>query len=81
MVRLQNEGTYPAAFAAIRAPVLMLHGAVDPHPGSMIQTSLAPHVSRLEYHEWQRCGHYPWLERAVRDDFFGCLRRWLARRF
>jgi pimeloyl-ACP methyl ester carboxylesterase len=44
----------------------------------MIRASLAPHIPQLEYHEWERCGHYPWLERAVRDDFFSLLRNWLT---
>jgi pimeloyl-ACP methyl ester carboxylesterase len=78
MLRLQEEGVYPAAFVAIEAPVLMLHGAVDPHPGRMIRVSLAPYLPQLEYLEWERCGHYPWLERAVRDEFFAILRTWLA---
>lgn len=78
MLRLQAEGVYPAAFATIRAPVLMLHGAVDPHPGRMIRTVLARHLSQLEYYEWARCGHYPWLEKAVGDEFFAVLRRWLV---
>jgi pimeloyl-ACP methyl ester carboxylesterase len=76
-LRLQREGLHPAAFASIEAPVLMLHGAADPHPGPLIRVSLAPYVRRLAYHEWPRCGHYPWLERAVREDFFARLRRWL----
>ena len=78
MLRLQAEGVYPAAFAAIDVPVLMLHGAADPHPGRMIRASLAPHLPQLEYREWHRCGHYPWLEKAVRDEFFSALRGWLA---
>jgi len=61
------------------APVLMLHGAVDPHPGQMIRANLEPHLPQLEYLEWQRCGHYPWLERAVRGEFFAVLHEWLAR--
>jgi pimeloyl-ACP methyl ester carboxylesterase len=81
MVRLQAEGVYPAAFSAIKAPVLMLHGAVDPHPGPMIRASLEPHLPQLEYLEWERCGHYPWLERAVREEFFAVLHSWLARQF
>ena len=79
MVRLQEEGVYPAAFAAITSPVLMLHGAYDPHPGEMIRDSLAPYLPQLEYFEWERCGHDPWLERAVRDEFFTVVREWLAR--
>ncbi|MCZ6596794.1 MAG: alpha/beta hydrolase [Planctomycetota bacterium] len=80
MLRLQGEGAYPAAFAAIDAPVLMLHGAVDPHPGKLIRDSLTPHLPQLEYREWEPCGHYPWLERAVRDEFFAVLREWIALR-
>jgi pimeloyl-ACP methyl ester carboxylesterase len=81
MLRLQAEEVYPAAFVAIRKPVVMLHGAFDPHPGRLIRASLEPHLPQLEYHEWERCGHYPWLERAVRDEFSAVLRQWLARRF
>jgi pimeloyl-ACP methyl ester carboxylesterase len=80
MVRLQNEGVYPAAFAVIKSPVLMLHGARDPHPGGMIRASLARYIPQLEYREWERCGHYPWLEKATRDEFFSVLRNWLANR-
>jgi pimeloyl-ACP methyl ester carboxylesterase len=79
MVRLQEEGRYPAAFAAIESPVLMLHGAFDPHPGRMIRASLEPHLAGLEYTEWERCGHYPWAEKAVRKEFYAVLKRWLAK--
>jgi len=44
-VQLQEAGVYPAAFAAITSPVLMLHSTYDPHPGQMIRASLAP-ISR-----------------------------------
>jgi len=81
MLRLQEQGVYPAAFAAIDAPVLMLHGAFDPHPGPMIRASLEPHLPQLEYREWERCGHYPWLEKAAREEFYAVLREWLARQF
>jgi len=81
MLRLQEQGVYPAAFAAIDAPVLMLHGTVDPHPGPMIRESLQPYLPQLEYREWERCGHYPWMERAASDQFFAVLRSWLAQHF
>jgi len=77
MLRLQGAGVYPAAFAAIAAPVLIAHGAHDPHPGRLIRASLVPYIPELEYREWDRCGHYPWRERAVRDEFFAVLGAWL----
>lgn len=79
MVRLQEEGVYPAAFRTIECPVLMLHGDFDPHPGDMIRDSLLPHLPRLEFHEWPRCGHYPWIEREWRSAFFSRLLEWLGR--
>jgi len=78
MVRLQDRGVYPAAFATIRSRLLMLHGAYDPHPGALIRDSLAPYLPQLEYKEWERCGHRPWSEREVRADFFTVLRNWLT---
>lgn len=78
MLRCQDEGLYPAAFAAIQAPVLLLHGSYDPHPGPLIRASLQPHLPQLEYRELPRCGHTPWRERHARAPFFARLRRWLT---
>jgi pimeloyl-ACP methyl ester carboxylesterase len=80
MLRLQERGVYPSAFAAIRSPVLMLHGAADPHPGRMILESLRPHIPQIEYCELEQCGHYPWLEKAARGQFFATLKTWLSAR-
>ena len=78
MIRLQKEGVYPAAFTAIKSPAIMLHGAYDPHPGRMIHASLTPYLPQLEYHQWDRCGHTPWLEKYARDDVFATLHTWLG---
>lgn len=75
MLRLQAEGRYPAAFAAITAPVLMVHGADDPHPGAMIRDSLP--IPQLVYRELPRCGHYPWHERHARAEFISIVREFL----
>jgi pimeloyl-ACP methyl ester carboxylesterase len=79
MLRMQAEGIYPAAFAAIKVPVLMIHGTYDPLPGRLIFQGLRPYLPQLEYRELERCGHYPWLERAAADPFFSLVRDWLAR--
>ncbi len=78
MLRLQTEGVYPASFSAIDIPTLMLHGAYDPHPGHMIYESLKPYLRFLSYKEWQACGHYPWLEREVKEAFYATLHDWLS---
>jgi len=78
MLRLQRNGTYPASFAAIRCPVLMLHGDADPHPGPLTYEDLREHIPHLEYRELQRCGHSPCLERQARKDFVEHLETWLV---
>jgi len=79
-LRLQEEGVEPAAFAAIRAPVLMLHGEQDPHPGPQIRDSLRPFLPQLRYRSFPRCGHSPWRERHAREPFLAALREWLQAR-
>ena len=80
VLRLQAEGVEPAAFAAIRAPVLMLHGDDDPHPGSEIRDLLRRHVPGLSYLGFARCGHDPWRERHAREPFLRALERWVLER-
>jgi pimeloyl-ACP methyl ester carboxylesterase len=77
MIRLQETGVYPSSFRAIKVPVLLLHGLHDPHPGHLIREHLAEYIPQIEYIEWEMCGHYPWLERAVRDEFLEKVRTWL----
>lgn len=77
-IHLQEQGYHPQAFSKITSPVLMLHGAYDPHPGQMIYDNLKQHISHLEYMEWEECGHEPWVEKSVREDFFRFLILWLT---
>jgi len=79
MLRLQSQRIYPSGFADIIAPVLMLHGDYDPHPGPTIRDGLLPFIPHLEYFELPKCGHEPWRERHARDRFFEVLKEWLSR--
>jgi pimeloyl-ACP methyl ester carboxylesterase len=73
----QEDGREPAAFSAIRIPVLMLHGAEDPHPGALTRDVLRAVLPQLEYVELERCGHIPWVERHARHRFLQLLEAWL----
>ena len=77
MMRLQSEGVYPAAFSRVTVPVVMLHGADDPHPGEPTWNCLRTVMPQLEYCELPGCGHYPWYERHARHGFFELLQQWL----
>jgi len=75
---LQERGVQPAEFKAIQAPVTMIHGQDDPHPGSLIFESLAPFIGNIQYRELPRCGHTPWLERQAKEKFYSLLAECLA---
>ena len=81
MMRCQEDGLYPQSFTSIEVPVIMLHGSDDPHPGTMIRDILRRYIPHLEYHEFQRCGHDPEVEKYARDDFFALMKDWLKNRF
>ena len=78
MLRLQEEGVYPARFARIRSKVTLIQGAQDTHPGRLIRASLESALPELDYVELERCGHYPWLERQAREPFLTALRAALS---
>ena len=73
VISLQERGVQPAEFARIQAPVTMIHGDKDPHPGSLIYKSLATFINDIQYREVSRCGHIPWIEREAKDVFFKLL--------
>ncbi|MEJ2693461.1 MAG: alpha/beta hydrolase, partial [Candidatus Thiodiazotropha sp.] len=79
MMRCQEEDVYPQAFAAIKGPVIMLHGDYDPHPGRMTRDTLRQTIPHLEYREFEKCGHTPWMERDAREDFLAVLSEWITR--
>ena len=81
VLRLQADGIEPQRFASITQPVLMLHGADDPHPGSAIRETLRQYIPGLEYKELPNAGHKPWLERTARDHFLATLNAWLEPHF
>jgi pimeloyl-ACP methyl ester carboxylesterase len=77
VLRRQDDGIEPQAFAAITAPVLMLHGDDDPHPGVAVRDTLRPFLPQLKYVGIARCGHLPWLEQDGREPCLRALRTWL----
>jgi pimeloyl-ACP methyl ester carboxylesterase len=70
---LQESGVQPAEFARVKAPVIMIHGSEDPHPGALIHQSLVPLVRDIQFQELRRCGHKPWVEQEAKEKFHELL--------
>ena len=81
VLRLQHEEIEPGIFSAITAPVLMIHGDTDPHPGGQTHDLLLRYIPQIEYVEMERCGHEPWRERYARDHFLDILRKWILKNY
>jgi pimeloyl-ACP methyl ester carboxylesterase len=77
-VALQEQRVQPAEFSRITAPVTMIHGDADPHPGRLIHASLTPFIRDIRYIEVPRCGHKPWIERHAAEAFDAVLVECLA---
>ena len=68
-LHLQDRGLQPREFAGIRAPVTMIHGDRDPHPGKMIYRILKRYVDNIRYIGIPECGHTPWIEEKAAGWF------------
>ena len=64
---LKNE------FSKISIPVIVIHGDYDPHPIEGIQSFLENCLENVHFHLLSNCGHYPWLERQARSEFYTIL--------
>jgi pimeloyl-ACP methyl ester carboxylesterase len=73
VLSLQEQGTQPEEFMHIKAPVTMIHGNEDPHPGPLIYKSLAKFIRDIKYLELSRCGHKPWIESEAKNEFYRFL--------
>jgi pimeloyl-ACP methyl ester carboxylesterase len=58
----------------IKCPVVAIHGDYDPHPAGGVKLSLSRVIKDFKFILLQKCGHYPWLERYARDEFYKILK-------
>lgn len=59
----------------IQCPVVAVHGDFDLRPARVVQESLSAVIKDFRFHLLEKCGHYPWMERHARDNFFEILRK------
>jgi pimeloyl-ACP methyl ester carboxylesterase len=59
----------------IHCPVVAIHGDYDPHPYEGVKIPLSSILADFRFILIEKCGHIPWIERNVRDEFFDILKR------
>ncbi len=70
---LRRSGRLLEMGKSIRCPVLALHGDFDPHPAEGVREPLSRVLTDFRLLLLLHCGHYPWFERAAREEFFSIL--------
>lgn len=54
----------------IQCPVVAIHGDYDPHPAEGVWKPLSKVLNNFHYFILENCGHYPWIERQAKDQFY-----------
>ncbi len=74
-VALRDRPSYlREEFSKINVPVTIIHGDYDPHLLTGIEPFLTSCISDITTHVLPNCGHYPWMERQAKDEFYRLLR-------
>ena len=59
----------------IECPVVAIQGDYDPHLAEGVKAPLSRVLKDFRFIPLEKCGHYPWMERHARDEFFKVLRK------
>lgn len=73
--KLRGRGELLSMAERIECPVVAIHGDYDPHPAGGVREPLSRVLKDFRFVLLERCGHYPWLERHARDEFYRVLKR------
>jgi pimeloyl-ACP methyl ester carboxylesterase len=73
-VELRHNGGLLKLGSLIQCPVLAIHGDYDPHPAEGVEKPLSRVVKDFRFVLLKSCGHEPWNERAVNDDFYQIIK-------
>ena len=71
---LRSSGKLLKLGRNIQCPVVAIHGNYDPHPPEGVKGPLSRTLRDFRFILLEKCGHRPWLEKAVRDRLYDILR-------
>lgn len=71
---LRQNGTLVLLGERIECPVVAIHGDSDPHPAEGVRKPLSKVLKNFRFILLEKCGHYPWIEKYAKDEFFKILK-------
>ncbi|HVQ01250.1 MAG TPA: alpha/beta hydrolase [Candidatus Thermoplasmatota archaeon] len=76
---MRRSGKLLAFARRVRCPVVAIHGAYDPHPYEGVERPLSNIIREFTFILLQHCGHYPWMERDAKKEFYAVLEKELQK--
>ncbi len=71
--RMRRSGQLLQLASRVTCTVVAIHGEEDPHPAEGVREPLTQVLRDFRFISLADCGHYPWFERAAREEFFDLL--------
>jgi pimeloyl-ACP methyl ester carboxylesterase len=59
----------------LHCPVVAIHGDYDPHPYEGVEKPLGKTIKNFSFILLKNCGHYPWIERYAKKEFYEILEK------
>lgn len=72
-VGLRKSGKLLERFERISCPLVLIQGAVDPHPPEGVIQPLRDCNVDIKSYVLDKCGHTPWREKYAREEFLEVL--------
>lgn len=66
---LRKSGKLLERFGRISCPLVLIQGAVDPHPPEGVIQPLRDRNEGIKSYVLDKCGHTPWREKYAREEF------------
>ncbi len=70
---LRRSGKLLELAKHVKCPVLAIHGDYDPHPADGVNKPLSATLKSFRFIQLKNCGHRPWMEREVKEEFYKIL--------
>ena len=67
--KLRTDGKLLEVFQKIDSKIFLIQGQNDPHPAKGVMIPLQKNVS-CEAYVLEKCGHSPFMEKYVKDEFY-----------
>lgn len=71
---LRKSGALLDLGEKIKCPVVAIHGDSDSHSAEGVRDPLSKVLENFRFILLEKCGHYPWIEKHAKDEFFKVLK-------